>query len=70
MQPHSNPQIEALIKRLANGDEQKEWRLRKYQASIDRELSGYKDPIARMYRMEKLFWDGVKKFQNTIKGKE
>lgn len=58
--------IEAEIVRLAGGDEQKLWRLRRYQHSISKELCKYQDPIARMNRMVELFWQGVKEFHDAL----
>jgi hypothetical protein len=58
--------INQELERLADGDPQRLWRLKKFQASIDRELRPYKDPVARMNKMVELFWTGVKKFHSTI----
>lgn len=59
--------IEAELVRLAGGDAQKLWKLRKFQATIDRELKHYTNPIARMNKMVELFWKGVKDFHEVIK---
>lgn len=60
--------IEAELVRLADGDPQKLWRLRKIQAGIDRELRRYKDPVARMNKMVELFWKGFAKFHRALNG--
>ena len=45
-----------------------EHRARAYglQFRIDAELRHYRDPIARMNRMVEIFWEGVRRFQETI----
>ena len=45
-----------------------EQRARAYglQFRIDAELRHYKDPIARMNRMVEIFWEGVRRFQETV----
>ena len=58
--------IEENIIRIANGDTQREWILRKIQNNIDKELQQYKDPIARYNKMVELFWKGFNEFRTTI----
>lgn len=58
--------IEENIIRIANGDTQREWILRKIQHNIDKELQQYKDPIARYNAMVVLFWKGFDEFRTTI----
>lgn len=35
---------------------------------IEQELSKFKNPTARMNKMVELFWNGVSKFEDTLRG--
>lgn len=58
-------QIDAFIESIS--DEERKQKMRQMQFRIDRELHGYKDPIARMNKMVELFWKGTIEFQQTVK---
>ena len=58
--------INQEIKRIAKGDERREWNLRLYQKTINDDLNKYKDPIAKYNRMIALFWEGVRKFYKAL----
>lgn len=55
--------IESKLTELANGDEQRLWKLRKLQNSIDKELNKYINPIARYNKMVELFYKGFDEFR-------
>jgi len=54
---HRKEFIENQIKIIANGDEQKEWKLKGLQLSIDKVRKKYKDPIACASKMNALMMD-------------
>jgi len=58
--------IESTLIELADGDEQKLWKLRKLQNSIDKELDKYINPIARCNKMVELFWNGFNEFNGVM----
>ncbi len=58
--------IEGMI---SSSPPERQERLRQLQWKIDQTLSGYKDPVARMNKMVELFWEGVGKFHDALKGK-
>jgi len=43
-------------------------RLYGLQFEIDMKLRRYKDPLVRMNKMVELFWEGVSKFEETLRG--
>lgn len=47
-------------------DPERKKRLQQYQWRLDRELSKYKDPIARYNRMVELFWEGVIELKTAL----
>lgn len=61
-------EIEYEIERISDGNEDKRIKLQQFQWGINKELRKYKNPIARMNKMAELFWVGVKKFENSLKG--
>lgn len=44
----------------------KQLKLRAIQAKINKELSKYKHPVARLNRMQELFWNQVREFQQSL----
>ena len=60
--------IEAELVKMADGDEQKLWRLRKFQASIDRELSKFVHPTARMNKAIEMMWSKFEELRSALNG--
>ena len=58
--------IEAKLIEIADGDDQKLWKLRKLQNSIDKEMDKYVNPIARYNKMVEIFYSGLNEFNETL----
>jgi hypothetical protein len=58
--------IEAELIKMADGDEQKLWRLRKLQAKIDRERKKYVHPLAAMNAIGGLMWDKFNELRELL----
>ena len=60
---------ELIENMISSSPPERQERLRRLQWKIDHTLSRYKDPVARMNKMVELFWEGVGRFQDALKGK-
>jgi len=59
---------ECIEELITSAPGNKQLKLRALQANINKEMSKYKDPTARLNAMVSLFWKGVSDFQSALKG--
>ena len=73
MNPHPHPEIEALLRKLSAGDEDKYHELRKFQGQVDREMMKHDNPNGRMVAANKLMnakFEELRQLLNQFKGGE
>ena len=58
--------IESKLIEIADGDEQKLWKLKKLQNSIDKEMDKYHNPITRLNKMVEIFYSGLNEFNEAL----
>ena len=61
-------QKEIINEAIAQCPEKYQKKLAQQQWCLEQELSKYKDPTARMNKMVEIFWQGVYKFEDTLRG--
>ena len=61
-------QKEILDEAIAECPEEYQEKLTQQCWCLDKQLDKYKDPTARMNKMVEIFWQGVYKFEDTLRG--
>ena len=59
---------EVIEEFIVSSPPEKQLKLRAIQAKVNKELSKFKDPTARLNRMVSLFWEQVNDFQSALNG--